>query len=156
MSKTSYICITIIVSFIVLSFVINDESDFEMEGIPEFKISSELDEPILDIPLKLDRDPEIQEMEDLLKQDFNGVKGNNKQAWSILVNSYSTKDDVMKDFTLLINKGFKAYIRDSVIDDKVVYTLNIGPNINEETVKSIKKEVQALLNVSPEVQYYRD
>ena len=156
MSKTSYICITIIVSFIVLSFVINDESDFEMEGIPEFKISSELDEPILDIPLKLDRDPEIQEMEDLLKQDFNGVKGNNKQAWSILVNSYSTKDDVMKDFTLLRNKGFKAYIRDSVIDDKVVYTLNIGPNINEETVKSIKKEVQALLNVSPEVQYYRD
>ena len=95
-------------------------------------------------------------MEDLLKQDFNGVKGNNKQAWSILVNSYSTKDDVMKDFTLLSNKGFKAYIRDSVIDDKVVYTLNIGPNINEETVKSIKKEVQALLNVSPEVQYYRD
>jgi len=156
MSKTSYICITIIVSFIVLSFVINDESDFEMEGIPEFKISSELDEPILDIPLKLDRDPEIQEMEDLLKQDFNGVKGNNKQAWSILVNSYSTKDDVMKDFTLLSNKGFKVYIRDSVIDDKVVYTLNIGPNINEETVKSIKKEVQALLNVSPEVQYYRD
>ena len=156
MSKTSYICITIIVSFIVLSFVINDESDFEMEGIPEFKISSELDEPILDIPLKLDRDPEIQEMEDLLKQDFNGVKGNNKKAWSILVNSYSTKDDVMKDFTLLSNKGFKAYIRDSVIDDKVVYTLNIGPNINEETVKSIKKEVQALLNVSPEVQYYRD
>lgn len=156
MSKTSYICITIIVSFIVLSFVINDESDFEMEGIPEFKISSELDEPILDIPLKLDRDPEIQEMEDLLKQDFNGVKGNNKQAWSILVNSYSTKDDVMKDFTLLSKKGFKAYIRDSVIDDKVVYTLNIGPNINEETVKSIKKEVQALLNVSPEVQYYRD
>lgn len=156
MSKTSYICITIIVSFIVLSFVINDESDFEMEGIPEFKISSELDEPILDIPLKLDRDPEIQEMEDLLKQDFNGVKGNNKQAWSILVNSYSTKDDVMKDFILLSNKGFKAYIRDSVIDDKVVYTLNIGPNINEETVKSIKKEVQALLNVSPEVQYYRD
>ena len=76
-----------------------DESDFEMEGIPEFKISSELDEPILDIPLKLDRDPEIQEMEDLLKQDFNGVKGSNKQAWSILVNSYLTKDDVMKDFT---------------------------------------------------------
>ena len=72
------------------------------------------------------------------------------------VNSYSTKDDVMKDFTLLSNKGFKAYIRDSVIDDKVVYTLNIGPNINEETVKSIKKEVQALLNVSPKVQYYRD
>ena len=69
MSKTSYICITIIVSFIVLSFVINDESDFEMEGIPEFKISSELDKPILDMPLKLDRDPEIQEMEDLLKQD---------------------------------------------------------------------------------------
>ena len=66
------------------------------------------------------------------------------------------KGDVMKDFTLLSNKGFKAYIRDSVIDDKVVYTLNIGPNINEETVKSIKKEVQALLNVSPEVQYYRD
>ena len=156
MSKTSYICITIIVSFIVLSFVINDESGFETEGIPEFKISSELDEPILDIPLKLDRDPEIQEMEDLLKQDFNGVKGNNKQAWSILVNSYLTKDDVMKDFILLSNKGFKAYIRDSVIDDKVVYTLNIGPNINEETVKSIKKEVQALLNVSPEVQYYRD
>ena len=74
MSKTSYICITIIFSFIVLSFVINDESGFEMESIPEFKISSELDEPILDIPLKFDLDPEIQEMEDLLKKDFSGVK----------------------------------------------------------------------------------
>lgn len=156
MSKTSYFCVAIIVSFIVLSFVIKDQSGFEMESIPELQINNELDKPLSDMPLELYRDPEIQEMEDLLKQDFNGVKGNNKQAWSILVNSYSTKDDVMKDFTLLSNKGFKAYIRDSVIDDKVVYTLNIGPNINEETVKSIKKEVQALLNVSPEVQYYRD
>jgi hypothetical protein len=156
MSKTSFICITIIVSFIVLSFVINDDSGFEMESIPEFQISNQLDEPILDMPLKLDRDPEIQEMEDLLKQDFSGIKGNNKKAWSILVSSYSTKDDVMKDFTLLSNKGFKVYIRDSVIDGKVIYTLNIGPNINEETVKSIKKEVQALLNVSPEVRYYQD
>ena len=156
MSKTFYICITIIVSFIVFSFVINDESDFEMESIPEFKISGEFNEPTLDIPLKFDRDPEIKEIEDLLKQDFSDVKGNNKQAWSILVRSYSTKEDVMKDFTLLSNKGFKAYIRDSVIDGKVAYTLNIGPNINEETVKSIKKEVQVLLNVSPQVQYYQD
>jgi len=102
------------------------------------------------------RDPEIKEMEDLLEKDFSELKGNNKLAWSILVDSYSTQEDVMKDFILLNNKGFKAYIRDSIIDGKVIYTLNVGPNINEETVKSIKKEVQALLNVSPEVQYYQD
>lgn len=156
MSKTSYICIAIIVSFIVLSFVRKDESGFETESIPELQINNELDKPLLDMPLELYRDPEIKEMEDLLEKDFSELKGNNKLAWSILVDSYSTQEDVMKDFTLLNNKGFKAYIRDSIIDGKVIYTLNVGPNINEETVKSIKKEVQALLNVSPEVQYYQD
>jgi len=156
MSKESYICIAIIVSFIVLSFVRKDESGFETESIPELQINNELDKPLLDMPLELYRDPEIKEMEDLLEKDFSELKGNNKLAWSILVDSYSTQEDVMKDFTLLNNKGFKAYIRDSIIDGKVIYTLNVGPNINEETVKSIKKEVQALLNVSPEVQYYQD
>ena len=156
MSKESYICIAIIVSFIVLSFVRKDESGFETESIPELQINNELDKPLLDMPLELYRDPEIKEMEDLLEKDFSELKGNNNLAWSILVDSYSTQEDVMKDFTLLNNKGFKAYIRDSIIDGKVIYTLNVGPNINEETVKSIKKEVQALLNVSPEVQYYQD
>jgi len=156
MSKESYICIAIIVSFIVLSFVRKDESGFETESIPELQINNELDKPLLDMPLELYRDPEIKEMEDLLEKDFSELKGNNNLAWSILVDSYSTQEDVMKDFTLLNNKGFKAYIRDSIIDGKVIYTLNVGPNINEETVKSIKKEVQALLNVSPKVQYYQD
>ena len=156
MSKTSYICIAIIVSFIVLSFVRNDKSSFETESVPELQINNELDKPLPNMPLELYRDPGIQEMEDLLEKDFNKLKGNNKQAWSVLAGSYSTQEDVMKDFTLLSNKGFKAYIRDSVIDGKVIYTLNVGPNINEETVKSIKKEVQALLNVSPKVQYYQD
>ena len=156
MSKTSYICIAIIVSFIVLSFVRNDKSSFETESVPELQINNELDKPLPNMPLELYHDPGIQEMEDLLEKDFSKLKGNNKQAWSVLAGSYSTQEDVMKDFTLLSNKGFKAYIRDSVIDGKVIYTLNVGPNINEETVKSIKKEVQALLNVSPKVQYYQD
>ena len=51
MSKASYICIAIIVSFIVLSFIRNDESGFETESIPELQINNELDKPLLDMPL---------------------------------------------------------------------------------------------------------
>ena len=61
----------------------------------------------------------------------------------------------MKDFILLNEKGYKVYIRDSTIAGKVVYTLNVGPNINEETVRSKMKEIEDILGVSPTVQYFQ-
>ena len=158
MSNTSYICVGIIVIFIALSFAMDDDSNFEIEDIPELsKFNQELDEPISIIDSNSYSDPEIEEMEILLEKDSSDLRKEiNIQAWSILVDSYSSKEDVMKDFILLNKKGFKAYIRDSTIAGKVVYTLNVGPNINEETVKSKKKEIQKILGVSPTVQYFQD
>ena len=96
-------------------------------------------------------------MENLLEEGTTELKTKiNMQAWSLLIDSYSTKEEVMKDFLLLQKKGYKAYVRDYLKDGKVIYTLNVGPNINEETVRLLKKEIQGVLNVSPEVQYYRD
>jgi hypothetical protein len=158
MSNTTYICVGVIVIFIALSYSVNEDSHFEIEDIPELsKFNQELDKPLSIIDFDSYSDPEIEEMENLLEKDFSDLKEEiNIQAWSILVDSYSSKEDVMKDFVLLNKKGYKAYIRDSTIAGKVVYTLNVGPNINEETVRSKKKEIQDILGVSPTVQYFQD
>ena len=158
MSNTTYICVGVIVIFIALSYSVNEDSHFETEDIPELsKFNQELDKPLSIIDFDSYSDHEIEEMENLLEKDFSDLKEEiNIQAWSILVDSYSSKEDVMKDFVLLNKKGYKAYIRDSTIAGKVVYTLNVGPNINEETVRSKKKEIQDILGVSPTVQYFQD
>ena len=158
MSNTTYLCIAVIFSFAVLSVVMKDDSPFETEDVSELpEFNQKLDSPMSVTAFNSYSDPEIEEMENLLEKDFAELKeGITRQAWSVLVGSYLTKEDVMKDFVLLKKKGYKAYIRDSIIDDKVVYTLNVGPNINEETVRSAKKEIKNLLNVSPVVQYYQD
>ena len=157
MSKVSYICIAIIVVFIALSFAVDDDSDFEIEDIPGIsKFNQKLDQPISIIDSDSYSDPEIEEMENLLEKDFSNLKKEiDIQAWSILVDSYSSKESVMKDFILLNEKGYKVYIRDSTIAGKVVYTLNVGPNINEETVRSKMKEIEGILGVSPTVQYFQ-
>ena len=158
MSNTTYFCIAVILTFIVLSFIKKDNSYFEIEDIPALiEFNQELDRPTSEITLDSYSDPEIIEMKNLLEKDSRELKERvNMQAWSVLVDSYSTKEDVMKDFVLLNKKGYKAYIRDSTKGGEVIYTLNVGPNMNEETAGLIRKEIQALLNVSPKVQYYQD
>ena len=158
MSKVTYICIGIIVSFVSLSLIMKDNSPFETQDVPQLAlINQEEISPLADTTVNFFNDTEIEEMENLLEEGTAELKKKiNMQAWSLLIDSYSTKEEVMKDFILLQKKGYKAYVRDYLKDGKVIYTLNVGPNINEETVRLLKKEIQGVLNVSPEVQYYRD
>lgn len=158
MSKVTYICIGIIISFVSLSLIMKDNSSFETQDVPQLAlINQEEISPLADTTVSFFNDTEIEEMENLLEEGTTELKKKiNMRAWSLLIDSYSTKEEVMKDFILLQKKGYKAYVRDYLKDGKVIYTLNVGPNINEETVRLLKKEIQGVLNVSPEVQYYRD
>ena len=158
MSKVTYICIGIIVCFVSLSLIMKDNSSFETQEVPQLSlINQEEISPLADTTVNFFNDTEIEEMENLLEEGTTELKKKiNMQAWSLLIDSYSTREEVMKDFILLQKKGYKAYVRDYLKDGKVIYTLNVGPNINEETVRLLKKEIQGVLNVSPEVQYYRD
>jgi hypothetical protein len=135
-----------------------DNSSFETQDVPQLSlINQEEISPLEDITDNFFNDTEIEEMENLLEEGTTGLKKKiNMRAWSLMIDTYSTREEVMKDFILLQKKGYKAYVRDYLKDGEVIYTLNVGPNINEETVRLLKKEIQDVLNVSPEVQYYRD
>ena len=69
MSKVTYICIGIIISFISLSLIMKDNSSFETQDVPQLAlINLEEISPLADTTVNFFNDTEIEEMENLLEE----------------------------------------------------------------------------------------
>ena len=155
MSKLTYICIIFISVFFSVSCLMNDNSDFVSEEMPEMPL------PLIEKKVKkglnfnLYEDPEIEEMKALL-EDHKGSSEPLVRAWSLLVDTYTSSDKVKEDFNLLKDEGFKAYIRHKKVNDKIIYTLHVGPNLDKKKMKTTKDTIASLHNKSPEIQLYQE
>ena len=100
MSKLTYICIIFISVFFSVSYLMNDNSDFVSEEMPEMPL------PLIEKKVKkgldfnLYEDPEIEEMKALL-EDHKGSSEPLVRAWSLLVDTYTSSDKVKEDFKCL-------------------------------------------------------
>lgn len=62
-------------------------------------------------------------------------------AWSLKIRSYDSQEESIKDFNLLMNEGYKVYIRQEAKSNKLSFSLFIGPNINKSRLEEIRDQV---------------
>jgi hypothetical protein len=154
MNNLTYLSVAIILVFIVLLNII-EEPAFETEDIPTISVPMTNKFSETGSVFELSEDPEFEEMEKLLL-DYKGHSDILVNAWSLLIGSYDDADDVMTDFNLLKNGGFKAYIRDNEEEGEDFYTLHVGPNINRETIEKIQNEIEDQYNKLSKIERYRE
>ena len=141
MKKLNYFSVLLLSIFIALYFYfdkpfleheealpdIHEEKKGEAKGnITEFYSNSEIDKlkKIIDESKseKLDKSIQI-------------------SAWSLKIRSYDSHEESIKDFNLLMNEGYKVYIRQESKGNKLSFSLFIGPNINKSKLEEIRDQV---------------
>ena len=76
-------------------------------------------------------------------------------AWSLKIRSYDSHEESIKDFNLLMNEGYKVYIRQESKGNKLSFSLFIGPNINKSKLEEIRDQVSNSYKFKGKIVPYR-
>ncbi len=139
-----FICIFIFLSFVIdpVSFKKTDQINFSND-LPEVNLNIALDDnlPEAEFP-----DIDIDVLQDDIRKNFS-------PAWTVLISSYNDLKKLESDLNELKKMGYKVYsLYDG--DDKLNYSLFIGPTLKREDSLEIQKEILNLQRFNPEVVRY--
>ena len=149
MKLINYSLLLFISIFIFLSFVIepvrfgeNDQTNFSND-LPEINLNIALDD---NVSAAESSDIDINTLQDDIRTSFS-------RAWTVKVGSYDDLNELESDLNELKKKGYKVY---SLYDgeDKLNYSLFIGPTLKREDSLEIQKEISNIPRFNPEVVRY--
>ena len=149
MKLINYSLLLFISIFIFLSFVIepvrfgeNNQTNFSND-LPEISLNIALDD---NVSLAESSDIDINTLQDDIRTSFS-------PAWTVKVGSYDDLNELESDLNELKKKGYKVY---SLYDgeDKLNYSLFIGPTLKREDSLEIQKEISNIPRFNPEVVRY--
>ncbi len=149
MKLINYSLLLFISIFIFLSFVIepvrfgeNDQTNFSND-LPEINLNIALDD---NVSAAESSDIDINTLQDDIRTSF-------PRAWTVKVGSYDDLNELEIDLNELKKKGYKVY---SLYDgeDKLNYSLFIGPTLKREDSLEIQKEISNIPRFNPEVVRY--
>ena len=149
MKLINYSLLLFISIFIFLSFVIepvrfgeNDQTNFSND-LPEINLNIALDD---NVSAAESTDININALQDDIRTSFS-------PAWTVKVGSYDDLNELESDLNELKKKGYKVY---SLYDgeDKLNYSLFIGPTLKREDSLEIQKEISNIPRFNPEVVRY--
>ena len=149
MKLINYSLLLFIIIFIFLSFVIEpvrfeetDQTNFSND-LPEINLNIALDDNLSEgEPSDID----INTLQDDIRTSLS-------PAWTVKVGSYNDLKQLESDLNELKKIGYKVY---SLYDgeDKLNYSLFIGPTLKREDSVKIQKEISNLQKFNPEVLRY--
>ena len=149
MKLINYALLLFISIFIFLSFVIEpvrfeetDQTNFSND-LPEINLNIALVDNLSDAESS---DIDINTLQDDIRTSF-------PPAWTVKVDSYNDLKQLESDLNELKKIGYKVY---SLYDgeDKLNYSLFIGPTLKREDSVEIQKEISNLQRFNPEVLRY--
>ena len=149
MKLINYSLLLFISIFIFLSFVIepvrfgeNNQTIFSND-LPEINLNIALDD---NVSVAESSDIDINTLQDDIRTSFS-------PAWTVKVGSYDDLNELESDLNELKKKGYKVY---SLYDgeDKLNYSLFIGPTLKREDSLEIQKEISNIPRFNPEVVRY--
>ena len=149
MKLINYSLLLFISIFIFLSFVIepvrfgeNNQTNFSND-LPEINLNIALDDNLSEAEPS---DIDINTLQDDIRTSFS-------PAWTVKVGSYNDLKQLESDLNELKKIGYKVY---SLYDgeDKLNYSLFIGPTLKREDSVKIQKEISNLQRFNPEVLRY--
>ena len=149
MKLINYSLLLFISIFIFLSFVIepvrfgeNNQTIFSND-LPEINLNIALDDNLSEAELS---GIDINTLQDDIRTNFS-------PAWTVKVGSYNDLKELESDLNELKKIGYKVY---SLYDgeDKLNYSLFIGPTLNRKDSLEIQKEISNLQRFNPEVVRY--
>jgi len=145
----NYSLLLFISIFIFLSFVVEpvrfeetDQANFSND-LPEINLNIALDDNLSEAEPS---DIDIKTLKDDIRTSFS-------PAWTVKVGSYNDLKELESDLNELKKMGYKVY---SLYDgeDKLNYSLFIGPTLNRKDSLEIQKEISNLQRFNPEVLRY--
>ena len=149
MKLINYSLLLFISIFVFLSFVIEpvrfeetDQTNFSND-LPEINLNIALDDNLSEAELS---GIDINTLQDDIRTNFS-------PAWTVKVGSYNDLKQLESDLNELKKIGYKVY---SLYDgeDKLNYSLFIGPTLKREDSVKIQKEISNLQKFNPEVLRY--
>ena len=149
MKLINYSLLLFISIFIFLSFVVEpvrfeetDQANFSND-LPEINLNIALDD---NVSVAESSDIDINTLQDDIRTSFS-------PAWTVKVGSYNDLKELESDLNELKKIGYKVY---SLYDgeDKLNYSLFIGPTLKREDSVKIQKEISNLQRFNPEVLRY--
>ena len=149
MKLINYSLLLFISIFIFLSFVIepvrfgeNDQTNFSND-LPEINLNIALDD---NVSAAESSDIDINTLQDDIRTSFS-------RAWTVKVGAYDDLNELESDLNELKKKGYKVY---SLYDDedRLNYSLFIGPTLKREDSLEIQKEISNIPRFNPEVVRY--
>lgn len=72
-------------------------------------------------------------------------------SWELQIATFSTKSRAQAIAEQLQNKGHKAYVSPVTIDEKGLYRVRIGPNIQKSRLLDIQRDIDAYYGVKSEI-----
>ena len=149
MKLINYFLIVFICLFILLSIFLQPIRFGVSEGT---KFSDDLPEVKLNIPL--DDQVSIEEYSEIdinILQD--DIKTSFLPAWTVKVSSYNDLTELKRDLAELKKMGYKVYSQYES-NDKINFSLFIGPTLNREDSIIIFDEISNMKKFNPEILKY--
>lgn len=109
-----------------------------------FKYSEKIDELNQDESIKINSIKNNVDSKIISYKDLNNFKkdGSVSTTWIIKVGSYSNKVNAEKQIQELFKKKYQSFILKSKKDNKIFYSVNVGPFFS---VKDVKKNYSSLI-----------
>ena len=149
MKLINYFLIVFICLFILLSIFLEP---IRFGASEETKFSDDLPEVKLNIPL----DDQVT-IEEYSKIDINifqdDIKTSFLPAWTVKVSSYNDLTELKRDLAELKKMGYKVYSQYES-NDKINFSLFIGPTLNREDSIIIFDEISNMKKFNPEILKY--
>ena len=151
MNRLNYLLVLFLMLFIASSLLMKPKSlstyfDLDLNTtIPEESITGN-DKKTDNIPFDIDSfNSAIEEQE-----KGSIAKTNVVQGWTLVVEEYKDKEDLMVDFRILKARGLKAYIQYKENQENR-FILYIGPTIEREDSQKNLAKISDLIQFSPKI-----
>ena len=136
-----FICLFILLSIFLepIRFGVSEETKFS-DDLPEVKLNIPLDDQV--------SIEEYSEIDINILQD--DIKASFLPAWTVKVSSYNDLTELKRDLAELKKMGYKVYSQYES-NDKINFSLFIGPTLNREDSIIIFDEISNMKKFNPEI-----
>tara|TARA_B100001113_G_scaffold353569_1_gene358402 strand:+ start:4171 stop:4623 length:453 start_codon:yes stop_codon:yes gene_type:complete len=139
-----FICLFILLSIFLepIRFGVSEETKFS-DDLPEVKLNIPLDDQV---SIEEYSEIDINILQDDIKTSF-------LPAWTVKVSSYNDLTELKRDLAELKKMGYKVYSQYES-NDKINFSLFIGPTLNREDSIIIFDEISNMNKFNPEILKY--
>ena len=139
-----FICLFILLSIFLepIRFGVSEETKFS-DDLPEVKLKIPLDDQV---SIEEYSEIDINILQDDIKTSF-------LPAWTVKVSSYNDLTELKRDLAELKKMGYKVYSQYES-NDKINFSLFIGPTLNREDSIIIFDEISNMKKFNPEILKY--